>query len=579
MKEEASHNEAARLEALRQYRVLDTAPEKSFDDLAALAAEVCDTPVALIGFLDSERVWLKAKIGLPFHEVRREVTFCSHVVTGAELMVVPDARQDDRFASHPFVTGEPHICFYAGVPLVTAGGHAIGTLCVMDRKPRQLSAGPRESLRALARQVITQLELRLHMERLEQAISERNQMERVLAHESSLLHSLMDNIPDTIYFKDRQSRFTRIDRAQAQILGVACPEDAIGKTDADFFTPEHARAALEDEQRLLQTGEPLVGKMEKIRHADGKFRWVTATKVPVRDKQGQIVGLVGISRDVTERVEAEEKVAAYSAALRERNLQMEADLVLAREVQEALLPQQFPSFPPMVPSHRSTLRFASRYQPCAMVGGDFLNVLRISDSQAGLLVCDVMGKGVRAALVTAMMRALMEELLPIADSPGRFLAGLNRGLVSILQERQLPMFASACYVTLDSINGEVRFANAGHPAPFYLQPRAGTVEPLRQSDALPGPVLGVFDNSIYAEGRLRIVPGDRIMLFTDGLYELVGPSDEEFGQERLREAVRQRLDLALDGLFDQLLSEVRAFSCKKEFSDDICLLGAEIASF
>jgi sigma-B regulation protein RsbU (phosphoserine phosphatase) len=415
------------------------------------------------------------------------------------------------------------------------------------------------------------------MDRLKQAIADRDRIEQVLAHESDLLHALMDNIPDTIYFKDMQSRFTRIDRAQAEMLGVARPEDALGKTDADFFTPEHARAALADEQRLLRTGEPLVGKMEKIRRADGKFRWVTATKVPVRDKQDRIIGLVGISRDVTERVEAEEKVAAYSAVLRERNLQMEADLVLAREVQEALLPQQFPSFPPTVPSSRSALRFASRYQPCAMVGGDFLDVLRISDTQAGLFVCDVMGKGVRAALVTAMMRALVEELLPIADSPSRFLAGLNRGLVSILQERQLPMFASAYYVVADSVAGELRFANAGHPTPFYLRPAAGTAEQLRTSDFPPGPVLGVFDNSLYAEGRMPVAPGDRLMLFTDGLYEVVGSNDEEYGQGKLLDAVRQRLDLPMSELFDQLLAEVRAYSASKEFSDDICLLGVEVA--
>jgi PAS domain S-box-containing protein len=116
---------------------------------------------------------------------------------------------------------------------------------------------------------------------------------------------LMDNIPDTIYFKDTQSRFIRINRAQATVLGVPSPDQAIGKSDADFFPAEHAQAALADERRILESGQGLISKTEHIRHADGQSRWVTATKVPVRDAHDTLVGLVGISRDVTERMMAD----------------------------------------------------------------------------------------------------------------------------------------------------------------------------------------------------------------------------------------------------------------------------------
>lgn len=130
---------------------------------------------------------------------------------------------------------------------------------------------------------------------LELRVQERTKQ---LAHEQMLLRMLMDNMPDTIYFKDRHSRFTRINRAQAEVLGVKSPDDAIGKTDADFFTPEHAQAALADERRILETGESVINKKERIRRADGQFRWVTATKVPLRDEHGKIIGLVGISREI-----------------------------------------------------------------------------------------------------------------------------------------------------------------------------------------------------------------------------------------------------------------------------------------
>jgi PAS domain S-box-containing protein len=116
---------------------------------------------------------------------------------------------------------------------------------------------------------------------------------------------LMDNMPDTIYFKDAQSRFTRVNRAQAQVLGLQSPDQAAGKSDSDFFTAEHAQAALADERRILDSGVGLISKTERIRRADGSFRWVTATKVPVRDAQGTVAGLVGISRDVTDLVKTE----------------------------------------------------------------------------------------------------------------------------------------------------------------------------------------------------------------------------------------------------------------------------------
>jgi PAS domain S-box-containing protein len=137
---------------------------------------------------------------------------------------------------------------------------------------------------------------------LEQRVQERT---KELAHEKMLLGMLMDNMPDTIYFKDVQSRFTRVNRAQAEVLGVKSPDQAIGKSDSDFFTAEHAQAALADERRIIESGQGLINKTERIRRAEGQFRWVTATKVALRDASGKVAGLVGISRDVTERVRAE----------------------------------------------------------------------------------------------------------------------------------------------------------------------------------------------------------------------------------------------------------------------------------
>ncbi|HUK83860.1 MAG TPA: SpoIIE family protein phosphatase [Verrucomicrobiae bacterium] len=395
------------------------------------------------------------------------------------------------------------------------------------------------------------------------------------AEDRLLVDALLDNTPDHIYFKDMDSRFIRSSQAQAVRFGLKDPSEAVGKTDFDFFSAEHARQAFEDEQWILRTGQSIIGKEERETWPDGRVTWVSTTKMPLRDKVGRIIGTFGISRDITGRKLAEERAARYADELRMRNAQMEADLVMAREMQEALLPHQFPRFPMSAPSHESALQFFHHYRPSSTVGGDFFHVLPLSASEAGVFICDVMGKGVRAALVTAMVRALVEELAPIADEPGRYLAGINRGLMSTLRQTQSPIFASAFYLVADVARGGLRYANAGHPAPFHMRRDRRAVESLSVNGGRNGPVLGVFDDSEYVTANRELSAHDLVVLYTDGVFEVDGPDEQQFGQDRLLDAVRRRMQLPPDRLFDELLGELRAFSGKEEFVDDVCLVGVE----
>jgi GAF domain-containing protein len=173
-------NEKQRLKVLWQYSVLDTVPEEIFDDLTELAARICEAPIALITLVDENRQWFKSKVGISIQETSRDISFCAHAIKQPELFIVPDATKDARFSHNPLVTSDPKVRFYAGAPLISPDGYALGTLCVIDKVPRELRPGQEQALRILARHVMSQLELRRRALELADANRARDQMQQDL---------------------------------------------------------------------------------------------------------------------------------------------------------------------------------------------------------------------------------------------------------------------------------------------------------------------------------------------------------------------------------------------------------------
>ncbi len=420
----------------------------------------------------------------------------------------------------------------------------------------------------------------LYYEGTVQDITEHQQTEMSLRNSESLYHSLVETMPQNVFRKDLQGRFTFANQQYCNHYHCKL-EDILGKTDFDFFPKELAEKYQKDDQRVMETGQTY--EITEEHHPFGQEKRIThVVKTPLYSADGSIIGTQGIFWDVTEQVRAEEQVRQVNAELarsreelRTKNLLMEENLHMAREIQLAMLPQQYPVFPRTVPPEQSAFQFVHRYQPAETVSGDFFNVSPLSEDEAAVFICDVTGHGMRAALVTAMIRALVEELKPIARDPGTFLRKVNADLFTILKTTGSPMLTTAFYLVANWRTGAMRFANAGHPKPLRLRRSAGRIEPLVNASGKSQPALGLFEDPPYQSTEIKLDPGDLMMLFTDGLYEVQGPNEELYSQERLIMDVKDRLQKPAGQIFDELLAAIGSFSVDHEFADDVCLVGME----
>jgi serine phosphatase RsbU (regulator of sigma subunit) len=436
-------NEAARLAALHEYEILDSDPEVGFDDLTLLAASICDVPTSVITLIDADRQWFKSRVGLESSETPLDFSFCSYAILRPETLVVEDATHHETFAEHPAVTQENGVRFYAGTPLITPEGFALGTLCVSDNVPRQISAEQLRALEALGRQVGAQLELR-----------------------------------------------------------------------------------------------------RKLRD---------------------------LRRTVVERDHAEAERAAKSA-------EIERDLQFARGFQQSLLPDNanYPAVPDALDAPLR-LQFHHVYQPTLSLGGDFFDVVKLSQHRAGILIADVMGHGARSALVTAILRTLFQELALQTTDPGELLTRLNARFHNIIQGSDQFLFVSACYLVVDTERAKAHFSSAGHPAPVWADRERLRVMPLEDARAT-GPALGLAPDSGYETGSVALSAGDTFLLFTDGLVEAPDAEGDEFGEERLHEVICNYPDVNASHLTDLIVDAMRQWTGTATLPDDLCLVAVEVVS-
>lgn len=285
-------NELQRLQALRERGLLDTPAEERFDRLTRLAQQMFGCQMALVSLVDAKRQWFKSRQGLDACETGRDISFCGHAILGQDIFHVPDASQDVRFADNPLVTGAPHIRFYAGAPLRTADGYRIGTLCIIDAKPRQLNAQELLNLRDLADCVEQEI----------QAQRKRELQELLAASEARFRH-LADNAPALIWIADTQNQGVWYNRRWLEFTGRSLAQE-LGMGWVEGVHPEDMENCVPLCQEAFAARR--VFEIEfRLRRADGGYGWIADTGVPQFDAEGCFTGYVGYCWDISDRKQAE----------------------------------------------------------------------------------------------------------------------------------------------------------------------------------------------------------------------------------------------------------------------------------
>ena len=308
--------EQARLAALYQLEILDTAPEPEFDELVQIAAAICGAPISVISLVDEDRQWFKAAVGVNLSETPRDLSFCDHTIRSPGMLMVENALEDSRFEQNVFVTATSGWRFYAGVPLADPEGQPVGTLCVMDHVPRTLTKEQQTALRVLAAQVNARLELRVQRRAVEAALAEAEAARARLAASEQRFQMFMDSGPFLGYLKDQQGRMLYYNRTFAQRFDVN-RDFLLNKTDAELWPRPLAEKYRQHDLIALQSGDLHVVE-EETENPDGSVSVWRSYKFPFADAAGQQL-LGGVSIDVTEELRREGELRRYQEELEAAN--------------------------------------------------------------------------------------------------------------------------------------------------------------------------------------------------------------------------------------------------------------------
>ncbi|BDI30382.1 hypothetical protein CCAX7_24330 [Capsulimonas corticalis] len=340
MKAPLHDDEANRIAALYQCQVLDSPAEDQYDDITRLAAHLCDVPIAAVSLVDTHRQFFKSNLGLDVRETSRDVSFCAHAILQPEMFVVQDAQTDERFADNPLVTGEPGIRFYAGVPLVTNDGHALGSLCVIDRVPRRLTEKQETALRLLARLVIGRLEANRQIAIREVMIAKRTseleQANAALRVNEERFRFLADAMPQIVWTSDPSGNFDYYNQRWFDYTGMTL-EETQGWGWKPALHPDDLQNCVDRWTHAYTTGEPYEVEHRFLRASDRVYRWHLGRALPMKNPAGEVMMWVGTCTDIDDFKQAQAALLRSHENLERRVEERTAELERQQKFTDAVL--------------------------------------------------------------------------------------------------------------------------------------------------------------------------------------------------------------------------------------------------
>lgn len=381
-----------------------------------------------------------------------------------------------------------------------------------------------------------------------------------------LFESLMEQTADRIYIKDKKSRFIAASQSLAEMHGFKNRHDLEGLTDFDLFSKEHAQQAYEDEQRIIETSEPIINKVEKETWKDSDDTWVSSNKAPLYLSSGKLAGIIGISRDITAEKIAREQLAQSEQRLREQNEIMRSDYESAKKVQSVMIPGRVP--------HIKHVEIAHLWKPMTQVGGDIINFPRNPSNCLLFFMGDVCGHGVTAAFYTVLIKYLTAHSAEVySDNPRDFLNSVNEGVTGRINSGFVTGLAGHFGARQKDGSRKLILAHAGHRQVLVYRKEEDEMELVELPN---GTVMGIPGTSASKSKSLNLHVGDRFYAFTDGIVEASNSKGVEFGMEQVMDSLKDLSDKPIQETIDILFEKVCKYTQSPDQQDDITILGFEL---
>lgn len=409
---------------------------------------------------------------------------------------------------------------------------------------------------------------------LSRDITKQKLAEKEVLRQRRLLETIVQILPCRLFLRDREGKYILVNQEYRKVIGIPDHLDITGKLLKDVINDPKTDRVLAEDLQVIESGEPITNKLEFDKSILAGNRWVLTSKVPLRTDSETIEGIVGMSLDITEQKRAEELARKAKEALQAKNEQYEEELLVARQLQEQLMSMGFnESRMYSISGDNWRFRACYLYKPSHHLAGDFFYLIPVDENRIGVLVCDVMGHGVKAALVTMLIRGLMTEIPHILGHPSKVLQHLNETILSLAEDDEFPRFVTAAYMAVDLKDGTAAIANAGHPVPI-----------LKRHDAefeecpcdIVGPALGLLGGEPFGDTHFELDTDTQLFLFTDGIIEQHTVAGNEFGREGLLSAlgaaklpkIANQLDSVRDNLDEALGGQPS--------NDDICVVAISL---